>query len=416
MKFPPILCAFLVLLFSACSHEQVPSIAREDLQTLQIGALEDQLDLFNLEGNRNIPKTAIAMRGGLFYISNGNGKKIVHYTSYGDLLFMVYNEETNPPPLSLRTNIAAGEVVTRWAHTYPLLEPGAITVDFRKHIYVEDRLPYERHSRDNESHALLDSLVLHFDETGRFVEYLGQEGVGGTPFPRINGVYTSVADELAVVCRLPTGWNVYWFDAEGFLLYAVHLRNDRIPIPQDRSEVFPSVDTVMASPDGRRLFIKVDYYRNTFDESTNTRSGAESDGSVIWVMDVENSVYIDSIEVPFFEYAPDENGRRTGEKLLYSMLGVIKNNRVFLSFPVDGGYSLLILAAAGGTAPGASASGSSQAAAEQRRAFIRVDNEELQFNTFNVSEDGILSGLLATDNEARLVWWRTDRLAGELIP
>jgi hypothetical protein len=304
------------------------------------------------------------------------------------------------------------------------LEPGAITVDSRKHIYVEDRLPYERHSRDTESRALLDSLVLHFDETGRFVEYLGQEGVGGTPFPRINGIFTSVDDELAVVCRLPTGWNVYWFDAEGFLLYAVHLRNDAIPIPRERSGVFPSVDTVMAAPDGRRLFIKVDYYRTTFDESTNTNSGAENDSSVIWVMDVENSVYVDAIEVPFFEYPGGESGGRGTEKLLYSMLGVIKKNRVFLSFPVDGGYSLLILAANDGSAAadsGAAARtggsvGGNAAAIEQRRAFIRVDNEELQFNTFNLSDDGILSGLLATEHEARLVWWRTDRLAGELIP
>lgn len=412
MKFSPI-PAVLVLLVTACSHEQVPSIAREDLQTLQIGALENQIDLYKLEGGRNIPKTAIAMRDGLFYISNGNGKKIVRYTSYGDLLFMIYNEETNPPPRTLRTNIEAGEVVTRWAHTYPLLEPGVITVDSRKHIYVEDRLPYERHGLDTESRALLDGLVLHFDETGRFVEYLGQEGVGGTPFPRISGVYTSVDDELAVVCRLPTGWNVYWFDTEGFLLYLIHLRNDGIPVPQDRSEVFPSVDTVMASPDGRRLFIKVDYYRNIFDESTNTRSGAESDSSVVWVMDVENSVYIDSIEVPFFEYAPDESGQRGPEKLLYSMMGVIKNNRVFLSFPVDGGYSLLILA---GDAQDSGGAGRTVASAEQRRAFVRVDNEELQFNTFTVSEDGILSGLLATEHEVRLVWWRTDRLAGELAP
>jgi hypothetical protein len=83
------------------------------------------------------------------------------------------------------------------------------------------------------------------------------------------------------------------------------------------------------------------------------------------------------------------------------MLGVIRNGRVFLFFPVEGGYSILILAAD---------------SREQRRGFIQVDDEELQYNTFNISEDGILSGLLATNWEAKLVWWRTDRLAGELSP
>jgi acyl-CoA thioester hydrolase len=51
----------------------------------------------------------------------------------------------------------------------------------------------------------------------------------------------------------------------------------------------------------------------------------------------------------------------------------------------------------------------------QRRGFIQVDNDELQFNAFYVSEDGILSGLLATELEVKAVWWRTDPIASELL-
>jgi hypothetical protein len=400
MKFlPALVCA--ALLFGGCNREQVLSAVREDLFSLDIGRLEDQIDLFNLEGDRSVQKTSLAMRDGLFYISNGNGGKIVRYTSYGDLLFMIYNEETNPPPLSLRPLGGHDGVVTRWALTYPLHSPGAIAVDSRKHIYAEDRFPYERHSFDTENKALLDSVILHFDDDGRFVEYLGQEGVGGTPFPRISGVFTSVRDELAVICRLPQGWSVYWFDSGGVPLYQIPLPDKAVPVPRDRSGVFPSVDAIMAAPDARRLFIKVDYYRDTYDESTNTRSGNEGDGSVIWIMNAEDGSYEGTIEVPFFEYAVTVNNRRAVENLLYSMLGVIKGGRVFLSFPVEGGYSVLILSAG---------------SREQRRGFIRVDGEELMFNTFYLSEDGILSGLLATNWEAKLVWWRTDRLAGELAP
>jgi hypothetical protein len=396
----------LAALLGSCSGELVPSVARENFFSLEIGRLEDQIDLFNLEGSRNIPKTALAMRDGLFYISNGNGQKVVRYTSFGDLLFMIYNEETNPLPLTLKTNIDEGEVVTRWAHTYPLREPGGIAVDTRKHIYVEDRLPYERHSYDTENKALLDSLVLHFDDAGRFVEYLGQEGIGGTPFPRINGIHTSVRDELAVVCRYPLGWNIYWFEPDGTLLYLIPVRNDVIPIPQDRPDTLPQVDTIIAAPDKRQLFIKVDYYHSTYDESTNTRSGAEPDSSVIWVMDVETGAYIDTIEVPFFEMSSSQN-RRQQEKLLYSMMAVIRNGRVFLSFPVDGGYSILIVGKDAGQGDGGNM--------VQRRVFIQVDNDELQFNAFNVSEEGILSGLLATEWEVKLAWWRTDRIAAELL-
>jgi hypothetical protein len=162
--------------------------------------------------------------------------------------------------------------------------------------------------------------------------------------------------------------------------------------------VFPSIDTIAAAPDSRQLFLKIDYYRDTYDESTNTKLGNEPDSSVIWIMNVDDGAYTGTIEVPFYENTYTENNRRLSERMLYSMLGVVKNNRVFLSLPLEGGYSILILS----TVPH-----------EQRQGFIRVDNDELQFNAFDLSADGILSALLATDWEAKLVWWRTDKFLEE---
>lgn len=376
-------------------------MVREDLFTLDIGRMEDQIDLFSLSGSRHIRKTRIAMRDGILYVSNGNGEKIGRYTSYGDLLFMIYNEETNPPPLSLRALGEGDGLLTRWAVAYPLREPGEIAVDSRKHIYVEDRFPPERHSFDQEKQTLLDSMVLHFDEDGRFVEYLGQEGVGGTPFPRIAGIYASVEDEIAVVCRLQRSWEIYWFDRDGTALYRLSLDDNRLPPPPGRSQVFPEVDAVMAAPDERKLYIKVNYYRNLYDESAGTPAGSESDSSLLWIMNIEDGSYAKMTEIPLFEYTFVENKRRVTENLFYTMLGVIDGGRVFCSFPTEEGYAFLVLS----TGP---------AQAEQRRGLITVKKEELQYNTFSLSTEGILSALLADDWEAKVVWWRTDRLAGEL--
>lgn len=400
-RIPLIFLALLSLLLSACGRDQAASIAREDHFTLDIGRLEDQLALYSLEGDREIRGVNIAMRDGLFYISDGNGQKIVQYTSYGDLLFMIYNDETNPAPLSLKTNIEDSAVVTRWAFTYPLREPGHLAVDSRRHIYAEDRLPDDRYSVDPESRALLDSIVLHFDQDGRFVEYLGREGIGGSPFPRISGIYTSLHDEIAVVCRIPTGWDIYWFDSAGMLLYLVQLKNSAVPVPPDWSGVLASMDTVMPDPDSRTLYFKVDYYRDTFDESTNTRSGNEPDSSIIWIMNVETGAYTGRIEAPFLEYTFNENGRKVSARVPYSMLGVIRDGRFFLSFPAESGYSILILSADAG---------------DRHQGTIRVDQDEIQFNTFNLSADGILSALLVGNYEAKLVWWRIDKILGTLMP
>jgi len=371
-------------------------VEREDLFTLDIGKLEDQIALFNLDGDRGVRRLGVAMRGGLFYIADGNGGKILRYNSYGDLLFMIYNEETNPPPMTLMP-YKEGNLVTRWAVPYPLMEPGEIAVDSRKHIYVRDRLPYERHSFDTESKALLDSTILHFDADGQFVEYLGREGIGGSPFPKIEKIYTSLRDELAVVCRLPTGWEVYWYDSSGILLFVVQLKSDALPIPPDRENVFPSMDMIAVGHDARNLFIKINYYRNTYDESTNIRIGIEPDSSIIWIMNAEDGVWEKYFDVPFFEYTYTEQNKRVTAKMLYSLLGVIGNGRVFLSFPMEGGYSILMMSTESGSS------------GNQRQGFIQVDNNELQFNAFDLSVEGILSGLLADDYQVKLVWWKTDK-------
>jgi hypothetical protein len=384
-----------VLLLAGCSRKPVVSVTREQLFSLEIGRFEDQVALYNLEGDSGIRRTTLAMRDGLFYIADGKGQKITRYDSYGDLLFMVYNEETNPTPLTLQT-MPETDIATRWALTYPLRELGKIVVDSRKCIYVEDVLPQDERRLDPETGALLDRVILFFDAEGHFQSRIGQEGVNGRPFSFIEGIYTSLNDEFAVVCRVSTGWYVYWFDSGGQFRYLIKLQQDHIPVPLDRDMVFPSIDTIVVAPDARNLYLKVDYYRESFDSSTMMRTGTEPDSSVIWIIRVEDGSYApERFEVPFYEAVENEGGRRTSLKMFYSMMGAIKNRRVFLYVPVEQGYSLLALGTEG-----------------QWRGFIQIAPDELLFNAFSLSDDGIISAMLANNWQVKLVWWRTDKFMG----
>ncbi len=386
-----------VFSLSSCVLRDAPSVDRENLFTLSIGRLEDQIDLFGLEGRPRALKTRLVMRDGIVYISDGNGAKVVRFTSYGDLLSMIYDPDSNPPPLTLKTEFDDSDVVTRRAIAYPLNVPGELTVDSRKHLYVEDRLPPDRRTYDADRRSLLDGVVLHFDQDGRFLEYLGQEGVGGSPFPLIIGLEVSVNDEIAVICRLSTGWDVYWFDSDGNPLYIVHVDRDELPVPKGR-DARPSLDTIVAAPDGRRLYLKVDYYRETMDESTETQAGIGYDGSLVWVMNVEDGSFLESLEVPAFERTEIENDKRVVSERIYSFIGAARGGRLFFSAPDEGGYALLLL---------------QTGSRDQKRGFVRVDDDELMFNAFHLSSDGILSALLASEFEAKVVWWRTDRFIGE---
>jgi hypothetical protein len=385
------------LAFAACARPGVDSIQREDLFSLDIGPMEDQIALYSFEGDGGIKQAELAMKDGLFYISDSNGGKIIRYNSYGDLLFLIYNDETNPEPANLKPKTDNGALVTRWAFTYPLHAPGKITVDSRKHIYTEEKLPRERHIFDAKNRSLQESVILHFDEDGRFIEYLGQGGQGGGPFPRISNLYTSVQDELAVACILPQGWNVYWYNSQGEQLFLIQIQNNAIPTPRDWREYIASIDTVMAAPDARKLYIKVDYYREIFDKSTNTHVSTEPLSTLIWILNVDTGNYESYVEAPFYEYSYPENGRISTVRLLYSMLGLTRNGGILLYFPIETGYAILRMDSSGHG---------------QRRSFIELEPGEARFNSFYLSPEGILSALLADEWKVRAVWWRMDRFMG----
>jgi len=388
--------AFLLpFVFSGCRDNQAGSIEREDLFSIAIGPLEDQIALYSLQGGRGIRRTGFTMRDGLFYIADGYSGKVARYNSYGDLLFMIYNEETNPPPFSLKTNVTEEEQTVRWAYSYPLEEPGWIAVDSRKHIYVEDRLPVQSRRSDPETRALLDGLILHFDQDGRFINYLGREGVGGSPFPRIVGLSASVRDELAVICRIPDGWDVYWYNSSLMLLFIVKISSADIPSFPDWPQALAVIDSVSAFPDSRRLLIKVDYSRDTFDQSTNMRTGSEPLSSVLWTLNVEDGSYSGSVEVQLFELT-ESRGEKA--RVFYSLLGAMRGGKALLYFPADTGYSLLFV---------------DTSSREQRKGYIQFTNDELRYSDFFLSSEGILTAMLADNFNVKLVWWRTDSFMGE---
>ncbi|WP_461246117.1 LIC_12708 family protein [Treponema sp. R6D11] len=379
----------------SCRGDKIGSVEREDLFKLEIGPMEDQIALYKLDGTRGIRRTSFTMRDGLFFISDGNSGKIVRYNSYGNLLFMIYNEETNPAPITLKTNIQEDEQATRWAFTYPLEEPGWITVDSRKHIFVEDRLLPQDHRIDPETKAVLDGIILHFDQNGRFINYLGKEGIGGSPFPRIIGMSTSVRDEIVVICRIPDGWDIFWFNSSGTLLYLVKISASVIPTLSNWPDAFSAIDSITPSPDSRKLYIKVDYSHDIYDQSTNTRTGSEPLSSYLWVLNVEDGTYTGSVEIPLYEVL--ENGKLTGIKVFYSVLGAARNGQALFYFPVETGYSLLFV---------------DTNSREHRRGYIQFSMDELRYNDFFLSVDGILSAMLADNFNVKLVWWRTDKLLG----
>lgn len=387
-------------LWSCEDRKSVKVLEREQLFTLGYGVLEDQLNLFSLPGDGQPLETNLAMRDGIFFISNGNAAKLLTLSAYGDLLSMVYNPERNPRPSILKQVSGATGLQERSAKEYPFIAPGKIAVDSRRTVFVVDQVPEDRRSFDRVSQASLEHVVLRFSRDGEYLDFLGQEGVGGTPFPFVTGLYITAADECVVACLSGEGWSAFWFDQRGNLLSTTTVRRDELPAAPDEPELIPSLEGMAPSPDGSGIVLKIDYYREIVDQETKTKAGIEFASTLAWVLDRETGAYAQPVELPAFESPLAASSGRPAPFRSWDFAGTAAGALFLNSTDEDGSTYYAIFDMDSKTL---------------RRFALRIEPEELYYSAFSLSPEGILTAILGTRYEARVVLWRFDKLMGGLI-
>lgn len=391
-----------VSLLAGCSESRsVTVLKREPLFSLGYGVLEDELNLFSLDGMAPPQKTRLAMRDGIFFVSNGNAAKVLTLSSFGDLLAMVYNPDRNPPPLTLQHADAGTTAQGRTAKPYPFTSPGEIAVDSKRTIFVEDRVPDSRRSYDESMNASLEYVVLRFSRDGEYLDYLGQEGVGGTPFPLLTGLYITANDDCVVVSLTGSGWTAFRFDARGVLLSTIAVRRDDLPRPPEDVGNIASMDRIIASPDGSGLILKIDYFREVVDVETHTQAGIEFSSSWAWVMDGATGNYVERYELPTFESMIDRKGGEDHIPRAWELAGAAAGV-IFLSAADDDGSTYYGLF--------------NTDSRTMKRFSLMIEPDETLYAAFSLSPEGILSAILGSRYEARFVWWRFDKMQGGLAP
>ncbi len=386
----------IVAAFASCARVTTPTLPREDLFSLGLGNMENQLDLFMVDGRPLNRTNLIYVKGGRIYIVNGNASKIMELTPFGDLVFMLYNADVNPQPVILKPAAAGGNEPNRLAQSYPLADPGVMAVDGEKRLYVEDRVGPLQGRFDESTGTTHYAHVLRFDRDGKLIDYLGQEGVGGTPFPFIEAVHITAQDEPVVVCRVPPArWIVYWFTREGSLLYRVEFDRDYLPAPQD---ALPFLEGIFADYNRRELLLAVSYYREGINASTRTTDTWLHVGTRIHRFDIAKAEYVGQVDVPDAGMRRERVGASELEipSPPYEFLGNTRNGFLFFLKPEEANtYRLLVLDSRG---------------REHARRLISVEEQELTFKKITLSEEGVLAALLGLNDGARVVWWRADRL------
>jgi hypothetical protein len=391
-----------LLLLASCRPKSVEELPKEELFSLAIGKMDNQIDLFQLKGSGPESKNRIYMRDGLFFVANGNSAKIMEFSSYGDLIFLLYNPELNPTPVSFAGEGSDNLASTRLAVSYPLRQIGELAVDSGKRLYVEDTVGEERQVRDKDLGLALSRVVLRFDRRGRLQDFLGQEGLGGTPFPYIDSLFVTEQDELVVISRSPKAWLVFWYSPAGNLLYQLALDQQRLPHLEEAPNSIPSVGKLVPDLNRHYLHAALYFYPSSEGQTAGQVGSTRGYATRVYRINLATGKYEKSFEVP-------ENGSRrqivAGQEVevvqpSYELLGVnTRGDFFFLRHDDNNLYQLMVLDRDGRV---------------KARRYLVMEDSELYYRDLRLSSEGIVYALLGEEYKARFVWWRSDKLLEEL--
>ncbi|MCR4580193.1 MAG: hypothetical protein K5681_07600 [Treponema sp.] len=402
MKKITIALLFLTgLIFSSCQrNETVQSISEIELFNLPYGKFEEQLSTANLNSIGNI-QFGIEMRDGFFYLVDGYAKKIMELNSYGDLLTLFYNEDAEISDYFENSNLTDKSI--HHEISYPFDYPGKITVDSKKYVYTVCSIPRDRQEKNDDDTMLYSHTILRFARDGSFVEYLGQQGPGGTPFPYIKNIYTTAKDELVVVSSSTDGAVVYWFSNDGFLKYMIPVSKKDIPLVKginDNSDVYLSIEGVIPDPSSYKIYVQVNYFSSYVDEDSKVQSGINYIQTLLYPLNVEDGVFEEPVSIPPYEESVVADYSRLTYRIPYEFLGVTKSGWKFFILKTDDGFNIEMI--------------QNESQRILRRHF-NANHNEILFNTMTLSQDGIITALYLEKEKARVVWYRTDSLIDAIL-
>ena len=350
------------------------------------------------------------MSDGLFYISDSNSKKVMMLSSYGDLLAVYFNPETNPVPSFIQFSEIQesdsgnpSKKATQRATSFPFQKPERIAVDKRKYLYVSDYVPEERYETSTDGKQLLRQIVLRFSNDGTFIDYIGQQGSGGMPFPYIEHLYTTSKNELVVTCADNDGFTAFWYSEDGFLLYKIPVNYHSLPVPESMAsqQVMTSLSGIVPDANDYKLYLLIDYSKNEYDESSKVQFGISYVQSMLYPLNIITGTYEQPQVIPSYEQIIVNDLSRQVYLVPYEFLGTTESGWFFFVVADAEGSSLLMVNPDG------------QKVLTRR---LSINLAEMNYYTLSLSEEGIISGLFSEETEASVTWWRTDRIINSLNP
>lgn len=387
----------LIIILISCGSGKSEYVSMEKLFDINYGKLEDEIDLTQKQSFDIPVSTDLKMKDGIIYILNGNLQKIMKFNSYGDLLSVIMNKDLNPEPVIVDNENSSGIISNRKGIYFQFNNASNLAVDSQQNIYVSDILHADKQEWDADLNTMLTGVVYRFDNNGNFSDFIGQDGPGGMPFPYITDIQTNSENELAVISKTAESNPVYWFDSTGRLLYQVEITNSLIPVPDDKNTIV-SIDSISIPESDHKLFIKCDFYTSFINEQTGKETDVDFLKSSIYVLNLDSGNFDTVTDIPEVFTSDGDNISFSDERLrvIYSVLGVSGNNKIFLSTIIeDNSYKLLILNINGNVI---------------YTTKLNTGDVNLYSTDMDLDNNGIITSILSGADFSSVVWWRTDRI------
>ena len=318
MRILKAFCAItIVVMLSSCAVTS-PATELKYIELFKIGyGYSDSQITRNSFENSHADKSvysddnvSLEVRNGLYHILSSNDEKIMRFSSYGDLLLVIQDPNSIK---SLRNpdteKTAISENKEEKSRLRPMINPengfqhiSLLAVDSAGTMYVSDRLPPSVKSiYDEKSQAFCNAIVRRFSKDGTELGFLGQEGVGGSPFPVIQGLRVTDDDKIAVLAASSFSYHIFFFNADGSLLSSLKISRSTVPLPDSESgsdsalaSSIASIETLLPLPDTSPkplIAAKVDYFQQNLDAVKKLQSW-------LFTIDASKGEIMQSIKIP----------------------------------------------------------------------------------------------------------------------
>ena len=195
---------------------------------------------------------------------------------------------------------------------------------------------------------------------------------------------------------------VYWYSADGFLLYTIPVEKQNIPNPfvEESSDYFYSLDNIVPDYRTRTIYLKVDYFSSYVDASSRVQSGIEYVTSLIHPFKVEENAYEMAVTIPPYSEEISEGFSKESYDIPYDFLGVTESGWLYFIVSTQSGFTVQMVQSDG-----------------QRilKRNVDLNREANLYYSFNLSREGIISVLLVEREKASVAWWRADSLIQAVI-